>query len=116
MNRIKLLRLCVKLINQHLKVPKRFMIEMVHRVVVLTNLLPCKGGLHSAKIRIGQYVQGLVGGTNDTEQERSIDALYLSRTDNGSAHIVFKLDTNAVVLVNRVVVIPTQGTIINQVN
>ena len=99
----------------HTTMPKRFTIEMVHRVIVLVNLFSCKGGLHSVlspreivtgnkfrcpKIQIGQYVQGLVGGTNDTEQERSIDALYLGRTDNGSGCVVFKFDTKVVVSVN----------------
>ena len=66
-------------------IPKRLTIEMVHRVIILMNSLPCKGALHSIldpreivtgnkfrcpTIKIGQYVQGLVGGTNDTEQER----------------------------------------------
>ena len=107
------------------------MIEMVHRALVLTNSFPHKGGIYSVlspreivtgnkfrcpKIRIGQYVQELVGGTNDTEQERSINTLYLGRTDNSSGCIVFKLNTKAVVSVNRVVAIPTQRTIINQVN
>ena len=57
-----------------------------------------------------------MGGTNNTEQERSNDALYLGRMDNGSSHIVFKLDTKVVVSVNRVVVIPTPQTIIDQVD
>ena len=55
-------------------------------------------------------------GTNNTEQERSIDALYLGRAENGNGHIVFKLDTRAVVSVNRVVVIPTLKTVIDRVN
>ena len=85
---------------------------MVHCVVILMNSLPRKGGLHSVlspreivtghkfrcpKTQIEQYVQGLVGSTNDTENERSIDALYLGRADNGSGHRVFKLGTKAVV-------------------
>ena len=56
-------------------IPKRFTIEMVHRVVVLMNPHPRKGSLHTVlspreivtgkkfrcpKIRIGQYVQGLI--------------------------------------------------------
>ena len=39
-----------------------------------------------------------------------------STVDNGSSHIVFKLDTKAVVLVNRVVLIPTPTTIIDRIN
>ena len=57
-----------------------------------------------------------MGGTNDTEQERLINTLYLGFTDNDSGHIVFKLDTKVVVSVNRVVVTPTPQTIINRVN
>ena len=56
----------------------------------------------------GQYVQGLLGGSNGTELERSMNTLYLWRTDNNSGHIVFNIDTKAVVSVNRVVVILTQ--------
>ena len=61
-------------------------------------------------------MQGLVGGTNNIEQERSIDTLYLGRTDNRSDHIIFKLDTKVVVSVNRVVVIPTPQTIVDRIN
>ena len=110
---------------------KRMTIEMVHRVIILKNSISWKGILHSIlsprelvtgkksrcpTIRIGQYIQGLVGSTNSTDQERSIDALYLGRVENGSGHIVFKLDTKAVVSVNRVVLIPTPSTIIDRVN
>ena len=47
------------------------------------------------------------GRYNDTEQEKSSDALYLGCTDNGSGHIVFKADTKAAISFIRVVVIPT---------
>ena len=67
-------------------------------------------------IRIGQYIQGFVGGTNDIERERSIDTLYLGQAENVSGHIVFKLDTKAVVSVNRVVVITTSKTVIDRIN
>ena len=40
----------------------------------------------------------------------------MGRAENGSGHIVFKLDTKAVVSVNRVVLIPTPSTIIDKVN
>ena len=80
----------VQLVMMYTTIPKCFTIEIVYHVIILMNLLPCKGGLHSAlspreivtgskfrylKIQIGQYIQGLVGGTNNTEEERSIDAL-----------------------------------------
>ena len=121
----------VRVAMPYVRIPRRLTIEMVHRVVILMNSLPCKGSLHSIlspreivtgnkfrcpTIKIGQYVQELVGGTNDTEQERSIDALYLGQADNGSGHNVFNLSTKAVVSVNRVVVIPTPQTVIERVN
>jgi hypothetical protein len=67
-------------------------------------------------IRIGQYVQGHTGGTNDTGQERSIDSLYLGRADNGSGHEVYKLCTKQFVSINRVTEIPTTDGMINIVN
>ena len=106
------------------------MIEMMHCVIIFVNSLPCKGGLHSIlspreivtrnkyscpKIRIGQYVQGLVDGINDIEEEISIIALYLGRIANGSGHNIFKLNTKAVVSFNRVVVVPTPQSVIDPV-
>jgi hypothetical protein len=113
------------------KIPKRFTIEMVHRITVLINLLPKQDGIHSVlspreivtgkkfqcpSIRIGQYVQGQTGGSNSIDEERSVDALYIGRADNGSGHIVFKLNTKQPVSVNRVTKIPTTDVIINTVN
>jgi hypothetical protein len=65
---------------------------------------------------VGQYIQGHTGGTNDTDQERSIDSLYIGRADNGSGHVVFKLNTKQPVSVNRVTPITTTETIIKTVN
>jgi hypothetical protein len=99
------------------KIPKRFTIEMVHTVTKLINSLPKQNGIHSVispreigtgkklrclMMKIGQYVQGHTGGTNSTDIERSIDALYIGRADNGSGHSVFKLNTKQAVSVNRV--------------
>jgi hypothetical protein len=116
------------------KIPERFTIEMVHRITVLINSLPKQNGIHSVlspreivtgkkfrcpSIRIGQYVQGLLGqtgGSNSTDEERSVDALYIGRADNGSGYIVFKLNTKQPVSVNRVTPIPTTEVIINTVN
>ena len=63
-------------------------------------------GLHTPTIKCEQYVQGHVGGTNDTDVKCTIDSLYIGRNDNNSGHWVFKLDTKEQVLVNRVTVIP----------
>jgi hypothetical protein len=112
-------------------IPKRFTIEMVHRVTMLINSLPKNNGIHSImspreivtgknsrcpSIKIGQYVQGHMGGTNSTNQERSIDSLYIGRPDNGSGHTVFKVSTKQVVSVNRVTLIPTSDANIQTVN
>ena len=120
----------VRLAMPYKVLPRRMTIEMVHRVVILINSISQKDSLHSIillrelvtgkkfrcpTIRIGQYIQGIVGGTNDTDKERSIDALYLGRANNGSGHVVFKLDTKTAVSVNMVVVIPTPITIIDRI-
>ena len=89
----------VRLAMLYKKLPRRMTIEMVHCVVVLMNSIPQKNSLHSIilprelvmgkkfrcpTIRIGQYIQGIISGTNETDKERSIDALYLGRANNGS--------------------------------
>jgi hypothetical protein len=121
----------VRLMMPYKKIPKRFTIEMVHRITMLINSLPKQNGIHSIlspreivtgkkfrcpSIRIGQYVQGHTGGSNSTDQERSVDALYIGRADNGSGHIVFKLNTKQPVSVNRITPIPTTEATIETVN
>jgi hypothetical protein len=123
--------LAVRLMMPYNKIPIRFTIEMVHRITVSINSLPKQNGIHSVlspreivtgkkfrcpSIRIGQYVQGQTGGSNSTDEERSADSLYIGRADNGSGHIVFKLNTKQPVSVNRVTPIPTTDVIINTVN
>jgi hypothetical protein len=113
------------------KLPKQFTIEMVHKVTMLVNSLPKQNGIHYVlspreivtgkkfrrpSIKIGQYVQGHTGGSNKTDQERSIDSLYIGRADNGSGHVVFKLNTKQAVSVNRVTVIPTSEATIKMVD
>jgi hypothetical protein len=113
------------------KIPKQFTIEMVHKVTMLINSLPKQNGIHSVlspreivtgkkfrcpSIKIGQYVQGHTGGSNSTDQERSVDALYIGRADNGSGHTVFKLNAKQPVSVYRVTVIPTSEATIKTVN
>ena len=66
--------------------------------------------------KCGQYVQGHVGGPNDTEVERTIDSLYIGRNDNGSGHWVFKLDTKERVSVNRITVIPMSDDFIQRID
>jgi hypothetical protein len=112
----------VRLMMPYKKLPKQFTIEMVHTITKLINSLPKQNRIHSVispraivigkkfrcpTIKIGQYVQGHTGGTNSTDIERSIDALYIGRADNGSGHSVFKLNKKQVVSVNRVTEIST---------
>jgi hypothetical protein len=121
----------VRLMMPFSKLPKQFTIEMVQRVTRLINSLPKQNGLHSViapreivtgkkfrcpTIRVGQYVQGHTGGTDSTDQERSIDSLYIGRANNGSGHEVFKLNTKQLVSVNRVTVIPTSDATTKIVN
>jgi hypothetical protein len=105
----------VRLMMRYKEIPKRFTIELVHRVTMLINSLPKQNGIHlilspreivtgkkfrCPSIKIGQYVQGHTGGSNSPDQERSIDSLYIGRADNGSGHVVFKLNTKQPVSVN----------------
>jgi hypothetical protein len=121
----------VRMMMPYKRLPKRFTIEMVHKITVLMNSLPKSNGIHSIlspreivtgkrfrcpTINIGQYVQGHTGGTNSTDMERSIDALYIGRADNGSGHMVFKLNTKQPVSVNRVTIIPTNEATIKTVD
>jgi hypothetical protein len=113
------------------KVPKRFTIEMVHRITMLINSLPKQNGIHSIlspreivtgkkfrcpSVKIGKSVQEQTEGSSSTDKERSIDALYIGCTNNGSGHIVFKLGTKQPVSVNRITPIPTTEAIIETVN
>ena len=69
------------MLMQYNKIPKRFAIEMVKEVTKMVNSLPRKGGvhaiqsprmivtgirLHTPTTKFGQYIQGHVGGPNDT--------------------------------------------------
>jgi hypothetical protein len=98
---------------------------------MLINSLPKQNGIHSIlspreivtgkkfrcpSIKIGQYVQGHTGGSNSTDKERSVDALYIGRADNGSGQTVFKLNTKQTISVNRVTIIPTSEATIKTIN
>ena len=62
--------------------------------------------LHMPTTKCEQYIQGHVGGPNNTDVKRTIDLLYIGRNDNGSGHWVFKLNTKEQVSVNGITVIP----------
>jgi hypothetical protein len=121
----------VRMMLPYKKLPKQFLIELVYHVTMLMNYLPKNWGIHriisprklitGKKLRVpdhhtGQYVQGHTGGNNDTGKERSVDALYIGRADNGSGHIVFKLSTKQPVSINRVTVITPTADHIKFVN
>jgi hypothetical protein len=121
----------VRLMIPYKKIPKWFTIEMVHKVTMLINSLPKKNGIHlilspreivtgkkcrCPSIKIGQYVQGHIGGSNSTDQERCVDTLYIGRADNGSGHVVFKLNTKQPISVNQITVIPTSEATMKTVN
>ena len=69
---------------------------MVKEVTKLVKLLPKKGGVHAVQspwmlvsgmrlhlpaTKCGQYIQGHVGGPNDTDVKRTFDSLYIGRND-----------------------------------
>ena len=89
-------------------IPRRFTIELVQKFTKLVNSFQKKGGVHPVlsprqiitgiPLRrplntMGQYVQGHVGGTNDTQQEQLVCSLYIGTADSSSGHTVFKLNT-----------------------
>ena len=80
------------MLMQYNKIPKRFAVGMVKEVTKLIILLPKKGevhavqsprmlvtgiGLHKPTTKCGQYVQGHVGGPNDTDVERAFHRFIL---------------------------------------
>lgn len=95
------------------------------------NSLPKKAGVHIVLLSkeiitalplwvppttIFQYIKGHIRGFNDTDQERSIDRLYICRAENGSSHKVFKLRTNQAILVNRKNKVPMTADFIESIN
>ena len=54
--------------------------------------------------------------SNDTEQERTVDALYLGSSDNGSGHDVVKLSTKQRTSASRVTLIPMTQDLIDRIN
>ena len=71
------------------------------------------------EIETGQYVQAHVGWWDkqySTEEERTVDALYLGHADDGSGHEVFKLSTKERISVNKVTVLSTPQAFIDLVN
>ena len=115
------------------KLPQRFLMEVILRTTILIISLPRKGGVHPAlscreiitrkKFRvpqheIGDYVQAhtVPNVSNDTGEERTVDALYLGPLDNGNGHDVFKLSTKQKISARKVTLIPMISDIIERVN
>ena len=87
----------------------------IHQVLLPREIVTGKK-FRCPTIKIGQYVQGHTGSTNEVEDYRTIDSLYLGRTGGGNGHFAFKLDTQKMVTVPIVAVIPTPDNIINFLN
>ena len=113
------------------RIPQIFVIELVKQVTTVVNSIPKQNGVHMIlspcqimtglsfrmpKISMGQYVQGHVRGSSNTEEERTVNSLYIGPADNGSGHWVFKLDTKQPISVNKVTVIPMCQDFIDRVS
>lgn len=114
--------------KRFLIVPKQFLIEVVKRLTILVNSILRKDGIDAEfspreiitgkkldvpGYEIRQYVQGHVKTTNDAEEERSVNALYLDPADNRCGHTVFKLQIKQPISVPRVTLIPITDNIID---
>ena len=65
---------------------------------------------------MGQYIQVHMGGSNSTEEERTVNSLYIGRADNGSGHWVFKLDTKQPISLNRITLVPMLVDFMDRIN
>ena len=107
------------------------MIEIVKQVTILVNSLPRAGGVHDAlltrelitgkvlripKCKIGAYVHGHLPITNDTDEPRTTEGLYIGLNNNGNGYWIFKLKTKQQILVPRVTEAPMHEYIIDAVN
>ena len=57
-----------------------------------------------------------MGGSNSTEEERTVNSLYIGRADNGSGHWVFKLDTKQPISLNRITLVPMLVDFMDRIN
>jgi hypothetical protein len=89
------------------RIPRRFLIEIVYKTVILINPLMRKGGVSEflsarenitgKKLRLPphemkQFVHASVGETNNlTDVYRTFEALYIGRNDNGSMYLIYTL-------------------------
>ena len=67
------------------------------------------------KFKTGQYVFGKTKTTNNVDEPRCVDGLYVGPNDNGTGDWVFKLDTKKVVSVKQTKEVPIPQSIIDSV-
>ena len=65
---------------------------------------------------MGQYMQGQVGGLNNTEEERTVDPFYIKLAGNVSGHCLFKLDTKQPISVKRITIVPMSKVFMERIN
>jgi hypothetical protein len=114
------------------RIPRRFLIEIVYKTVILINSLMRKGGVSEflsareiitgKKLRLpphemGQLVHGPVGETSNlTDVYRTFKALYIGRNDNGSGYYVFDIRTGCRKSVPRVAPLPIPQRVTDRIN
>jgi hypothetical protein len=114
------------------RLPRRFLIEIVYKTVILINSLTRKGGVSEflsareivtgRKLRlppheIGQFVHSSVGETSNlTDVYRTFESLYIGRNDNGSGHYVFDIRTGCRKSVARVTPLPMPQRVTDRIN
>jgi hypothetical protein len=114
------------------QLPRRFLIEVIYKTVILINSLMRKGGVSAflsareiitgKKLRlppheIGQFVHASVGETsNVTNEYRTFESLYIGRNDNGSGHYVFDIRTGCRKSVPRVTPLPMPQRVTDRIN
>ena len=114
------------------QLPRRFLIEVIYKTVILINSLMRKGGVSQflssreiitgKKLRlppheIGQFVHASVGETsNMTDEYRTFESLYIGRNDNGSGHYVFDIRTGCRKSVPRVTPLPMPQRVTDRIN
>ena len=65
---------------------------------------------------MGEYVQAKVPTTNQTNEERTVEALYIGPNNNGTGHYKFKLMTKEKILVPKVTPLSMLESIIKVIN
>lgn len=134
-NSIKFVKERVRCVQSELpfeKLPRRFTMEIVKRVVVLINSFARKSGVHSVMsprqimfgrkfmpplCKIGELVLSYdTYGSNNTGQKRAFYGLYIGPNENGTGHHVFKLQTKRMVTTPKCKLKPMSQDVIDIVN